>query len=124
MEKHNISNWFEIPCKNISKAMAFYEKSFDVTFSTEEMGPLKLALFPWEQKQEGSAGALVNGPSYNPSQDGTMVYFSVEDIEKTLNKVAMAGGKILNPKTSIGKYGYIAHFEDSEGNRVGLHSMK
>lgn len=28
------------------------------------------------------------------------------------------------PKTSIGENGFMAHFIDTEGNRVALHSMK
>jgi predicted enzyme related to lactoylglutathione lyase len=28
------------------------------------------------------------------------------------------------PKTSIGQYGVIAQYEDPEGNRLALHSMK
>ncbi len=28
----------------------------------------------------------------------------------------------LTPRTSIGKYGFIALILDSEGNRIGLHS--
>ena len=33
------------------------------------------------------------------------------------------GGATLMPKTGIGEHGYIAHFQDCEGNRVALHSM-
>jgi predicted enzyme related to lactoylglutathione lyase len=32
---------------------------------------------------------------------------------------------VLNPKTSIGEYGFVGHFEDSEaGNRVAVHSRR
>ena len=60
---------------------------------------------------------------YTPSHAGTLVYFSVTDIEGTLAKVNTNGGKRLMPKTGIGEHGYIAHFQDCEGNRVALHSM-
>jgi predicted enzyme related to lactoylglutathione lyase len=40
-----------------------------------------------------------------------------------LAKVEKAGGKILMPKTAIGENGFIAHFADTEGNRVAFHSM-
>ena len=33
------------------------------------------------------------------------------------------GGKTFNEKMSIGEHGFVAHFEDSEGNCVALHSM-
>jgi predicted enzyme related to lactoylglutathione lyase len=36
--------------------------------------------------------------------------------------VAKAGGKVVLPVMSIGKYGKISQFIDSEGNRVALHS--
>lgn len=124
MLKNNPCVWFEIPCKDITKAMSFYEKSLEIKFKTEEMGPLKMATFPWTEKLEGASGALVSGPSYSPSHHGAMVYFSVDDIETTLKNVTTAGGRILNPKTNIGKYGFIAHFEDTEGNRIGIHGMK
>jgi predicted enzyme related to lactoylglutathione lyase len=36
-----------------------------------------------------------------------------------------AGGSIAVPKTDIGSgFGLFAHFVDSEGNKVGLHSMR
>ena len=31
------------------------------------------------------------------------------------------GGKTLLPRMSIGQHGFVAHFEDTEGNRVALH---
>jgi predicted enzyme related to lactoylglutathione lyase len=52
-----------------------------------------------------------------------VVYFSVADIEAALAKVAASGGKTLVPRTDIGEFGAFAHFADSEGNRVGLHTM-
>ena len=55
---------------------------------------------------------------------GTVVYFSVWDIDAVLKRVEEKGGKVLNPKMSIGEYGFLGHFEDSEGNRVALHSMQ
>ena len=83
-----------------------------------------MAWFPMKESATGSTGTLVKAESYNPSYAGTLVYFSVEDIDGTLKKVSENGGKILNPKMSIGEYGFVAHFEDSEGNRVALHSKK
>ena len=50
------------------------------------------------------------------------IYFTAPDIEGTLAKVNANGGRTLIPRTSIGEYGFIAHFEDSEGNRLALHS--
>jgi len=122
--KTNIANWFEIPVKDLERAVTFYEKVFDVKLTLEEMGGMKMAMFPFDQNALGAAGSLMQAASYEPSHAGTVVYFSVADIPETLRRINGNGGKTLVPKTSIGQYGYIAQYEDSEGNRLALHSMK
>lgn len=121
--KINPVNWFEIPVKDIGRARKFYEKVFGVELSPYDMEPFTMAFFPMTEDAPGAAGSLIKGESYEPSHSGTVVYFSVEDIEETLRKINANGGKTLMPKKSIGDYGFIAHFEDTEGNRLALHSM-
>ena len=87
-----------------------------------EMGPVKMAWFPMVQQGAGSPGSLAQGPSYEPSTKGTLVYFAVADIEKALVRIKEKGGKAVTGKIAIGEHGFIAHFEDCEGNRVSLHS--
>jgi len=122
--KTHIANWFEIPVKNLDRAIKFYEKVFDVRLSPEEMGGMKMALFPFTQDAPGAAGSLIKGESYEPSHAGTVVYFTVEDILEALRRINANGGKTLMPKTAIGQYGFIAQYEDTEGNRLALHSTK
>ncbi|WP_413582818.1 VOC family protein [Bdellovibrio sp. HCB288] len=120
----NMFNWVELATDDISRAMTFYEKSFDLKFKTEEMGALKMAFFPaGDMKSYGASGALVKGPGYVPSTDGSLPYIPVKDIDASLKRVQDNGGRILASKKSIGQYGNIGIFEDTEGNRVGLHSM-
>ena len=64
------------------------------------------------------------GAGYTPSREGSLVYIHVDDVQAAIERVEKAGGTILMPRTGIGEYGFIAHFEDSEGNRVALHSEK
>ena len=122
-KKINIANWFEIPVKDLGRARKFYEKAFDVELSFEEMDNIKMAMFPFAQDAPGAAGTLIQGPSYEPSHAGTVVYFSVESIEETLRRINANGGTTFMPKTSIGIHGFIAQFEDTEGNRLALHPM-
>jgi predicted enzyme related to lactoylglutathione lyase len=69
-------------------------------------------------------GALIQHEMHVPSEKGTLVYLDGgADLSVALGKVAAAGGQVVKPKTSIGEHGYCAMFVDSEGNRVGLHSM-
>ena len=122
--KINPVNWFEIPVKDIGRARKLYEKVLGLELSPYDMEPFTMAFFPMTQGAQGAAGSLIKGESYEPSHAGTVVYFSVDDIEETLRRINANGGKTLFPKKSIGQYGFIAHFEDTEGNRLALHSMK
>jgi len=115
--------WFEIPVYDQARAKKFYEVVFDFELSTLEMGPMKMLMFPVVNEDYGLGGALVKAEGYKPSYEGTVVYFGVDDIDKTLQKVTASGGKTVLQKMPIGEYGFIAHFQDSEGNRVALHSM-
>jgi hypothetical protein len=121
----NAISWFEIPVRNLERAVQFYSNVFNITFDTTEMGPIQLAMVAGsDQDRYGANGALVKGEEYVPTTSGTLVYFACDDVEVTLKKAEKAGGKTLVPKTSIGEYGFFAHFLDTEGNRVAMHSMK
>ncbi|MCA1763853.1 MAG: hypothetical protein LC664_12800 [Flavobacteriales bacterium] len=55
---------------------------------------------------------------------GTLVYFACEDCATETSRVANAGGKVLQEKFKIGDHGFCSIVMDTEGNTVGLHSMK
>ena len=113
--------WFEIPCADIARAQDFYETTFDVRLSLNEMGPCQMAWFPMQDAAVGCTGSLVRGPGYQPSAGGSLVYFTTADLDVTMNRALKAGGKVLQARTEIGQYVSIAIVEDSEGNRIGLH---
>ncbi|MGE4133585.1 MAG: VOC family protein [Bdellovibrionales bacterium] len=124
MAKTNPVGWFEIPVKDISRAKKFYEKSFGQGFNDMNMDGWKMAMFASSGPEAyGCGGMLVQGEGYTPSHAGSLVYFSVQDITATLKTIESCGGKTLMPKKSIGEHGFIAMFEDCEGNRVALHAM-
>ena len=118
----NPVNWFEIPVADLDRARRFYQAVFDYEMPLQEMGPLKMAWFPMERNGQNATGSLVKAESYIPSHQGSMVYLSVDDVAVTLKKIVPNGGTVVNPKSSIGEFGFVGHFEDTEGNRVGLHS--
>lgn len=118
----NPVNWFEIPVSDMDRAKAFYEAVLEVELRLNDLGELKMAWFPMDPNGSGATGTLMLANEYVPSYEGTMVYFSVTDIEATLARVEAHGGKTVNGKQSIGEFGFVGHFEDSEGNRVALHA--
>ncbi|HPJ29774.1 MAG TPA: VOC family protein [Methanothrix sp.] len=123
-DQKNPVNWFEIPVSDLKRAQRFYESILDVELTSAAVGDLLMAWFPMVNDSYGSTGSLVKAEGYHPSHSGTLVYFPVEDIDAALSRVKASGGRTLQPRTPIGDFGFIAHFEDTEGNRLGLHSMK
>jgi hypothetical protein len=115
-------NWFEIPVVDMDRAVAFYSEMFGVALQAAEMSPgYLMAMFPSEG---GVGGALVSGEGYVPGMTGTVVYLNGgDDLSGPLSRVEAAGGQIIVPKSDIGENGFFAFFIDSEGNKVGLHSM-
>ena len=118
----NPVGWFEIPVTDMARAKAFYEHVLNVKLQTMNFGPLEMAFFPNRPGTTGAAGALMKGEAFQPSQQGVQIYFTALDIDGTLQRIQERGGKVVLPKTSIGPLGFIASFEDSEGNRIGLRS--
>jgi uncharacterized protein len=113
--------YFEIPVTDINRATKFYHSVFGFAFLKDSIDHNEMALFPFEDGDSGISGALAKGSSYQPSKSGTLIYFSTTNMEKTLASVEQYGGKTLYPKTSIGNLGFVAEFEDSEGNRIALY---
>ena len=121
----NAINWFEIPVTDYARAKKFYETILGVEIMEMPFPNGKYGMLPADMQNGGVGGGLMQSEGFNPSMDGTVVYLNGgEDLAVPLSKVETAGGKILMPKTSIGQNGFMAHFIDTEGNRVALHSMK
>ena len=122
----NAISWFEIPATDLDRAQTFYETIFDITMTKLDLENFKMRIFPLED-QWGVGGALCYSPGfYKPSAtDGPLIYLNGNpDVQKILDRIEKAGGKILVPKTEINpEYGFMAVFQDTEGNRIALHSI-
>lgn len=116
-------NWFEIPTIDMERAAKFYGEILETELTPVEMSPgFFMAMLP---AQNGVGGAIVHGEWYTPSDSaGSLVYLNGgADLNHILSRVPDAGGEIIREKYSIGENGHVGFFRDSEGNRVGLHSM-
>jgi predicted enzyme related to lactoylglutathione lyase len=119
-------SWFEIPATDLERATKFYETILGISLIPMDMPNIKMRMFPVDDPMTGIGGALCDsGGFHKPSAtDGPLVYLNGNpDVQKVLDKVEKAGGKIQVPKTEISpEYGYMAVIIDTEGNRIGLHS--
>ncbi|MEP5613888.1 MAG: VOC family protein [Cyclobacteriaceae bacterium] len=123
MTKNAIS-WFEIPVTDFERAKAFYSQIFDYEMTDMEMGPYKMGFLPADMENGGVGGAIIQGEGCEPSQVGARIYLNGgDDLMPVLNRVEVAGGKIILPKTEISpEFGCYATFADTEGNHIYLHS--
>lgn len=123
----NAISWFEIGTSDLDRATKFYETIFGVQLFAMDMPNIKMRMFPIDNMQTGIGGALVDsGGFHKPSAtDGPLIYLNGNpDVQSILDKVEAAGGKVMLPKTEISpEYGYMAVILDTEGNRIGLHSV-
>lgn len=119
MLQPSVPAWFEIPAQDLERASKFYESVLDTRLKREEQGSVRMATFPHDKSLP--SGALVKADGYRPTEQGSVVYFNVDDIRPALAKVPKAGGAVLQPATKLPDQGGVfAQIRDSEGNRVGL----
>lgn len=123
----NAIGWFEIYVKDMPRARKFYEGVFGKKLeklSDPASGVSEMWAFPGKPDHAGATGALVkmeNGPA---GMGGVIIYFVCEDCAVEQARIVKHDGKVMKEKFSIGQYGHIALASDTEGNMIGLHSMK
>ncbi|MEO8504375.1 MAG: VOC family protein [Acidobacteriota bacterium] len=120
----NPVGWFEIYVQDMPRAKAFYEGVFGRTLTKLNSPEIEMWSFAMDQNSAGTAGALVRMPGFPSGQNSVLVYFSCADCAVEGARVVKAGGRIQRDKTPIGEYGHIVLAYDTEGNMIGLHSMK
>ena len=140
----NVVSWFHIPTSDFDRAVKFYSTILGNAINVMDFNGQTMGFFPMAggPTSDGVGGALmppmkdVKGMEnlmWEPSKHGTQVFLSCEGVmDAVLGRVVAAGGKILTPRTAMGDSpksgkadpGYFAWIEDTEGNKVGLHSRK
>lgn len=119
--------WFEIYVSDMKRALSFYEKVFATKLQKLEDPSGESEMWTFDSsgpETPGAAGALVKMQMMGPGSGGTLVYFGCEDCAVQAGRIPAAGGKIERPKMQIGPHGFICIAKDTEGNTIGLHSMK
>jgi uncharacterized protein len=119
----NLISIVEIPTIDFSRAVTFYQAILDVSIEEIDMQGTQMGVFPSDR--EIVSVVLVKGDEYRTTVDGTIVYLNAgDDLQIVLNKIESNGGKIVVPKTEIDpEIGFFAMFIDTEGNKLGLHSI-
>jgi predicted enzyme related to lactoylglutathione lyase len=119
----NLLCWTDIPVTDLARATNFYSAVLDAPVELQKQEGCDFAVLPHAHDQ--ASGCLVLSPDNKPSQQGPLIYLSVEGrLDAAAQVVESAGGKILVPREQIGPFGYRVVMVDTEGNRVALHTFK
>lgn len=116
--------WFEIYVQDMDRARQFYESVFQAKLEKIDAAEMDMWGFPMQMDQVGTGGSLVKMEGVHSGGNSTIVYFTCDDCAIEEARAEQQGAMIHQKKMSIGKYGYISLLYDTEGNMIGLHSMK
>lgn len=113
---------FEIPVDNVDRAKKFYALfgwQMEDFPGMDYVGVRTVAVD--DKKMPKEPGAINGGMmKRSPHVKGPTVAVEVNSVDKYLEKVVKAGGKVVMPKMEIGDHGYYAYVADTEGNVIGL----
>jgi len=114
---------FEIPADDVSRAKKFYEATFG--WGMEDVPQMNYVM-----AKTGDVGAdrmpkdrgVINGGMTKRS--GTLpapsFAINVRSIDEAVAKIKAAGGSMVKDKVPVGTMGFIAYFQDTEGNVLSV----
>ena len=115
--------WFDLPVANLERATKFYSAVLSKDLKITSEHGFSMTVFPHEDGEV--AGCLHQAYDFVPNISDLLIYF---DVEKKMNhavlEVTKYGGKVLDPASAIGPWGYRAIILDSEGNKVALYARE
>ncbi|HZX44723.1 MAG TPA: VOC family protein [Candidatus Nanoarchaeia archaeon] len=118
---------FEFPADDRKRMIDFYEKAFGWRTKQlgEDMGNYVLVETTETENRMVKKPGAINGGLYDRKMGGNAskcpsVVISVDDINKHLDIVKEAGGKIIDKPMEIPGVGWLVSFIDTEGNVLSM----
>lgn len=116
MPTHHTINYIEFPSHDLSASQAFFEQVFDWAF--ESYGPTYIAF----RDANGMDGGFYESTQNSHSTAGApLVILYSQHLEKTLEAVSAAGGKVLKEIFTF-PGGRRFHFQEPGGNEIAIWS--
>ncbi len=106
---------FAIHASDVERARKFYSSIFGWEFSSYPGAKD----FCQIHAGDGVPIGAIQGRHYSPTKEEILGFecsVSVADLDEVVEKVSHAGGRTLMDKTEIPGVGWVAKFQDSEGN--------
>lgn len=115
---------FEIPADDLARAKKFYGSVFG--WKTEDVPGMEYAMVhtvevDQKTRMPKQAGAINGGMMKRAAAvKAPVVTINVDDIDKAMEKVVKAGGKVVMEKQKVMDMGWNAYVKDTEGNVIGV----
>lgn len=115
---------FEIPANNMNRAKKFYGTVFG--WKTEDVPGMEYAMVHTvavdrKSRMPKEAGAINGGMMKRmKAVRAPVVTINVTDIDRAMQKVVKAGGKVVTKKQKVMDMGWNAYVKDTEGNVIGV----
>ena len=133
--KHANLIWFEIPVKNMDRAIRFYSEVLQIKIEKKNLYHVEYGHF--DRNKIGVGGCLVERPE--AAGKGVSLFFYVNVLSDAIKLAVDLGGKVVTPKTLLkqvdangntilaenlidNQIGYYAELLDSEENPLSLYS--
>ncbi len=107
---------FELPADNPERAVRFYTDVFDWKIEKWEEPVDYWLITTGSDDQPGINGAL----NRRGESMGAVNTIDVPSIDDFIRKIETGGGKVVLPKIPVSGVGYMAYWQDTEGNTFGM----
>jgi predicted enzyme related to lactoylglutathione lyase len=118
---------FEMPAENRKRMAEFYMNVFG--WRIQQLGPemgdyMVVSTTETDEKGHPQKPGMIGGGFYQKTDDVNLhhpsVVVAVDDINRSIQKVKKAGGKVLGEAMEIPGIGMYVSFIDTEGNRNSM----
>ena len=114
---------FEIPADDLARAKKFYTDTFG--WQTEDYPQMDYVIartVETDEKHMPKESGAINGGMMKRSDMVTAPSFAINvaNVDEAVQKIKQAGGTIVKEKMPVGTMGFMAYFQDSEGNVLSL----
>ncbi|MBI4082371.1 MAG: VOC family protein [Candidatus Lambdaproteobacteria bacterium] len=108
---------FEIHADDTGRCCAFYTKVFGWKIDKWD-GPMEYYMATTGPDSEpGINGGIMKRQHPQGSTYNTV---AVKSVDAILKKITSSGGKVALPKMAVPGVGWLAYFQDTEGNTMGV----
>jgi predicted enzyme related to lactoylglutathione lyase len=111
--------WDELMTTDTAKAAAFYKGLLGWTTKSSQIPGIDYTEFFVGDRAVG--GMMKITPEMGPMPPNWLVYFTVEDVDASVERLQRLGGKVLMPAMDIPNVGRIATAQDPQGAAFALY---